>query len=127
VLPCGAAEKGLDANKEDVEIEGLGEVIVGSGFKTFKNLFGARAGGEHQDWGVALGFAEGADDGEAVGAGEHAVEDDGGDGFFGGKEPSQGRVAVSLVVGAVAFGLEVEEEALGEVVLIFYNGDERGD
>ena len=73
-----------------------------------------------------LGFAKGTDDGEAVGAGEHAVEDDGGDWFFGGEEPSEGRVAVGFVVGAVAFGLKVEEEALGEVVLVFYNGDERG-
>jgi hypothetical protein len=126
-LPCGATEKGLDANKEDVEIEGLGEVIVGSCFEAFQDLFGAGAGGEHQDWGEVLGFAERADDGEAVCAGEHAVEDDGGDGFFCGEKPSEGRVAVGLVVGAVTFGLEVEEEALGEVVLVFYNGDQRGD
>jgi hypothetical protein len=74
-----------------------------------------------------LGFAEGADDGEAVGAGEHAVEDDGGDRILGGEEVGEGGVAVGFVVGAIAFGLEVEEEALGEVIFVFDYDDERGD
>ncbi len=125
-LPGGAAEEGLDADEEDVEVEGLGEVVVGSGFEAFEDLFGAGAGGEHEDWGVVLGFAEGAGDGEAVLAGEHAVEDDGGDGFFGGEELGEGGVAVGFVVGAVAFGLQVEEEALGEVVFVFDDDDEWG-
>ena len=73
-----------------------------------------------------LGFAEGADDGEAVGAGKHAVEDDGGDIFAGGEEVGEGGVAVGLVVGAVAFGLQVEEQALGEVFFVFDEDDEWG-
>ena len=72
-----------------------------------------------------LGFAEGADDGEAVGSGEHAVEDDGGGVFLWGEEPGEGGVAVGLVVGAVALGLKVEEEALSEVFFVFDDGDER--
>jgi hypothetical protein len=129
-LPGGAAEEGFEADEENVEVEGLGEVVVGSGFDAFEDLFGARAGGEHEDWGVALGLAEGADNGEAVGSGEHAVEDDGGDVFvgvfIGREEVGESGVAVGLVVGAVAFGLEVEEEALGEVVFVFDYGDEGG-
>ena len=74
-----------------------------------------------------LGFAEGADDGEAVDARKHAVEDDSGDGLFGGEEPGKGSITVGLVMGAVTFGLNVEEKALGEVVLVFYDGDERGN
>ena len=126
-LPGGAAEEGFDADEEDVEVEGLGEVVVGAGFDAFEDLFGAGAGGEHQDGSVVLGFAEGADDGEAVGAGEHAVEDDGGR-VFGwlGEEIGEGGVAVGLVVGAVAFGLEIEEETLGEVFFVFDEDDERG-
>jgi hypothetical protein len=32
-LPLGAAEEGFDADEEDVEVEGLGEVVVGTGFE----------------------------------------------------------------------------------------------
>jgi hypothetical protein len=84
--------------------------------------------------GVLLGLAEGANDGEAVGAGKHAVEDDGGDVFFGvffrrgiffsSEEVGEGGVAVGFVMGAVALGLEVEEEALGEVFFVFDDDDE---
>ena len=54
-LPGGAAQQGLDADEEDVEVEGLGEVVVGAGFEAFEDVFGAGAGGEHQDGGVSAG------------------------------------------------------------------------
>ena len=76
-LPGGAAKEGFEADEEDAEVEGLGEVVVGAGFDAFEDLFGAGAGGEHEDRRVMLGFAESAHDGEAVGTGQHAVEDDG--------------------------------------------------
>ena len=47
-------------------------------------------------------------------------------GLFGGEEIGEGGVAVGFVVGAVALGLEVEEEALGEVVFVFDDHDEWG-
>jgi hypothetical protein len=75
-----------------------------------------------------LGFAEGANDGEAIGAGKHAVEDDGGDVFggtgFGGEEVGESGVAVRFMMGAVAFSLEIEEQTLGQVFFIFDYGDE---
>src|SRR5260370_307022 len=77
-------------------------------------------------WRRCLG--ERANDGEAIGAGKHAVEDDGGDGFagvFGGEEVGESGIAVGFVMGAVAFGLEVEEEALGEMFFVFDEDDER--
>ena len=129
-LPGGAAQQGLDADDEDVQVEGLGQVVVGAGFEAFEDVFGAGARGEHQDRRVALGVAQGAGDGEAVGAGEHAVEDDDGDvfraGLRGGEQIGEGGIAVGLVVGAEAFGLEVEEQALGEVFFVFDEGDEGG-
>jgi hypothetical protein len=124
VLPGGTAEKGFDADEEDVEVEGFGEVVVGSGFNAFENLFWAGARGEHKYRCVMLGFAEGADDGETVCAREHAVEDYGGDVFFGGEEVGEGGVAVGLVMGSVAFGLQVEQEALGEVLFVFDEDDQ---
>jgi hypothetical protein len=123
-LPLGAAEEGFDADEEDVEVEGLGEVVVGTGFEAGEDVFGAGAGGEHEDGGVALGVAQGAGDGEAVGAGQHAVEDDGGDLFRRGEEVGEGGVAVGLVVSAVSLGGEVEEQALGEMRFVFDEGDE---
>ncbi len=130
-LPVHAAEESGEAGEEDVEVEGLGEVVVGAGGEAFDDVFGAAAGGEQEDGSVAAGFAKGADDGEAVAAGEHDVEEDGG-GRIGGagsggfEEPGEGGVAVGFVVGAVAFGFEIEEEALGEVFFVFDDGDERG-
>jgi hypothetical protein len=65
---------------------------------------------------------------EAVGAREHAVEDYGGGGFRAGcgavEEVGLGGVAVGFVMGPVAFCLEVEEEAAGEVLFIFDDDDE---
>ena len=125
-MPGCAAEEGFEADQENVQVEGLGEVVVGTGFYAFEDVLGAGAGGEEQDGGVDASLAESADDGEAVGPGEHAVEDYSGGGLGWGEEPGEGGVAVGLVVGAVAFGLEIEEEALGEVVLVFYDSDEGG-
>ena len=130
-LPVHAAEESGEASEEDAEVEGLGEVVVGAGGEAFDDVFGAAAGGKKEDRSVAVGFAKGTDDGEAVAAGEHDVEEDG-DGRIGGagsggfKEPGEGCVAVGFVVRAVAFGFEIEDEALGEVFLVFNDGDERG-
>ena len=122
-MPGGAAKEGLEANEEDVEVEGLGEVIVRAGFDAFENLFRARAGGEHEYGSITLGFAESPDDGEAVDSREHAVEDNGGDTFFRVEEIGERGVAIGLVVGAVALGLKIEEETLGEVFFIFDEDD----
>jgi hypothetical protein len=70
-----------------------------------------------------LGVAQDACDGEAVGAGEHAVEDDDvdlvGAGLRCGEEISESGVSVGFMVSAKALGLEIEEQALGEVFFIF--------
>ncbi len=127
-MPGGAADEGLDADEEDGEFEGFGEVVVGAGLDAVEDVLGVGAGGEHEDGGEAVGGAEGLGDGEAVGAGEHAVEDDDGDFFWAGggrgEEVGEGGVAVGLVVGAEAFEFEVEEEALGEVFFVFDEGNE---
>ena len=77
-----------------------------------------------------LGVAQDACDGEAVGAGEHAVEDDDvdlvGAGLRCGEEISESGVSVGFMVSAKALGLEIEEQALGEVFFIFDDGDEGG-
>ncbi len=127
-LPGHAAEEGFEADEEDIQVEGLGEVVIGAGLDAFEDVLGAGARGEHEDGGVAASVAEGAGDGEAVGSGEHAVEEDGGGGVWAGcgrgEKGGQGFVAVGEMLGAVALGFEVEEETLGEVGFVFDEGDE---
>ncbi len=127
-LPGHAAKEGLEPGKEDVEIERFGQVVVGAGVDAFKDVLGAGAGGEHKDGGITAGVAKGAGDREAVGAWEHAVEEDGGGGVGagggGGQKSGEGQVAVGEVLRAVALGAEVEEEALGEMGFVFDEGDE---
>ena len=129
-LPSGAAQQGLDAHQQDVQVEGLGQVVVGAGFDALKDVLGTRARGQHQDRSVVLGIAQGARDREAVGAGEHAVEDDDADLFRttigGGQQIGKSGIAVGLMVGAEALCLEVEQQTLGEVFFVFDDGDKGG-
>jgi hypothetical protein len=106
-----------------------GVVCQCTGFEAFDDIFRATARGEEKDGGVAVGLAKGADDGEAVAAREHDIEDDGGGGIgsvgrCGVEEPGEGRVAVGFVVSAIAVGFEIEEQAVGEVVFVFDESDE---
>ena len=73
-----------------------------------------------------MGLAQGADDGETVGAREHAVENDGSNVFARREEIGESSVAVGFVVSAIALGLEVEEKTLGEVLFIFDENDQGG-
>ena len=123
-LPGGAAEEGFEADEEEFEVEGLGEVVVCAGVESFEDVLRVGAGGEHEDGEVEVVLAEGADDGEAVGSGEHDVKEDGAEGLVGVEEEGEGFGAVGEVEGAVAFGLEVEKEALGEVFFVFDEEDE---
>jgi hypothetical protein len=73
-----------------------------------------------------VGLTQGADNGEAVYTGKHAVENDGRGVFFGVEEIGESRVAVRFVMSAVPLCLKVEEQALSEVFFVFYQNDERG-
>jgi len=122
-LPCSAAEERLDADEENAEVERLGEIVVRAGFKTFKDVFRTGACCEHEHGSVTLGFSEGANNLEAIFAGEHAVEDNGVDGFGGIEQISESGVAVRLVVSPVSFGLKIKEEPLREMLFVFDDRD----
>jgi hypothetical protein len=125
-LPRGAAKEGFEADEKYIEVKRLSKIVVGSRFDPFENVFGARASGEHKDRGIALGLAEGADDGEAVGAGEHAIENHGSDVLLRIEKVSERCVTVGLLMGTIAFGLKVKEEALSKVLFIF-DDDDKGN
>ena len=69
-VPVHAAQESGEASEEDAEVEGLGEVVVGTRGEAFDYVFRAAARGEKEDGRVAAGFAQGGDDGKAVAAGE---------------------------------------------------------
>ena len=62
VLPVHTAEERGEPGEEDAEVEGLGEVVVGTSRKAFDDVFGAPAGGEKEDGGVTAGFAKSGDE-----------------------------------------------------------------
>src|SRR5579862_2233262 len=66
LLPVFAAEEALHAGEKNRKIEGFRQVVVGAGFESAKDVFGAAASGEHEQRDVILGFAQFAGDGETV-------------------------------------------------------------
>lgn len=75
-LAGGATDEGAEAGEEFVEIEGFGEVVVGTLVEAFDAIGHGISGGEHEDGGGDAG-AESGEDLPAVESGEHDVEDDG--------------------------------------------------
>ena len=74
---CGASsEKCPYAGGEFAEIEGFGEVIVGTGVEASNSAGDFVLGGEEEDWRGVASIAEGAADGESVEAREHDIEND---------------------------------------------------
>ena len=122
--PGGAAQHGLESDEEDFKVEGLGEVVVRAGVEAFEDILGVGARGEHEDGEVKLLRTQSADDLKAVLAGEHDVEQDGAEVVFGFEQIEEGFGAVGEMTGAIAFGFEVEEQALGEVFFVFDEDDE---
>jgi hypothetical protein len=62
-LPLGASEEGLDADEEDVEVEGLWEIVVGTGFEAGEDVLGMvkpSAPGNMQSRTMAAIFSGGA-------------------------------------------------------------------
>ena len=112
-LACaGAAEDGADAGEEFREGEGFDEVIVGAEFEAFDAVFDGIAGGEEEDGDGGAGAAEFLEDGPAVEAGEHDVEDD--EGVL---------VGAGEVEGIEAAGGDVQQEAaFGEAFLEVEDG-----
>lgn len=119
----GALEDGGDAEHELFGAEGFGHVVVGSEFEAGDAVFGLGAGGEHDDGGfvgAAISF-ELFEDGDAVFAREHEIEDDEIGDFLEGGDDAVG--AVEGFEGFVALALEVEGDEFGDVFFVFDDED----
>jgi hypothetical protein len=70
-----AADEGLGAGDELAEVEGLGEVVVGTGVEELDDEGGAFFGGEDEDGGRVLAGADALKEAESVEPGQHKVQD----------------------------------------------------
>jgi hypothetical protein len=118
--PVAAAQQPLHPREQHGQVEGLGQVVVGPRLQAVHDVGGQALGRQHQDRHEVAGLPCAIGDGEAVDARQHDVEDHeviarrpaGG-------EMGEGLGAVAHHVHLVAFELEVELHALGEVLLVF--------
>ena len=103
---------------------GFGQVVVGARLESLQHVLGPAARRQHQHRHELLRFAQLADDGEAILARQHDVEDDQVERRRRlAEQPRQRRLAGLDDVGDVAFRLEVEAQAFGEVLLVFDDED----
>ena len=123
LVPAAAAEQAVDAREEDGQLERLGEVIVGAGLEPAQHVVGAAAGGEHQDRHVLPGGPQLRGRLETVLAGQHDVEDDDVERLVAFEQQGQRLLAVVGHGDVMAFGLEVEAQAVGDVRLVVHDED----
>ncbi len=112
---------GADLGQEHVEREGLGEVVVGAGVEAADDVFHGVAGGDEDGLGLEAVFAQLADDGEAVVARQHDVEQDEIEGR--GTTEAERLVTVEGEFDGVALAFERTADVAGEGALVFCDKD----
>ena len=70
----GAPQQGAQAGQQFLEVEGLGEVVVGAGIQAFHAVVHGAARGQHEDGGAKARAAKFPADGVAVLHRQHDVE-----------------------------------------------------
>jgi hypothetical protein len=88
-----------------------------------QHVFGTSASGEHEDGHVILFSPQQGSNVKAAFAREHHVENHGVEALFIGNEALQGGFSVGGDFDGVAFGLQVEPQALGEMRFVFDDQD----
>ena len=71
---AGAAREGAEAGQQFLEVEGLGEVIVGAAIEAGHAVVHGAAGGQHEDGRAKSGGAQFAADRVTILDGKHHVE-----------------------------------------------------
>lgn len=118
-----APQECLDPDHELLEIEGLGEVVVGAGVEAADLVLGAAEGREHQDGdlGGALVAPQALTEGETVDLGEHQVEQDHIGAVLNGKGLALDAVSGPLDIEAAV--LKVSGDEIEHVAVIFDEQD----
>ena len=118
-LPLRPAQQAADARQQDGELGRLGQIVVGAGGKSLQHVFGTPARRQHQDRHELLGGAQLGHDRESVLARQHHVEHDQIEWAVVATEQALERgFAVIHDFGGEALRLEVEAQALGQVLLV---------
>ena len=123
LVPSPPSQQSVDAREEDRELEGLGQVVVRTSLESSQHVFRAAARGEHQDRQELLGRTQLRRDGEAVFARQHHVEDHDVEDAPLFQQEIERLLAVCRDDRLMAFGLEIELEAVGDVLLVFDDQD----
>ena len=126
--PRAPAEQTGDPRQQNGEVERLRQEVVGSRLEALQHVVGARAGGQQHHRHELPRGPQPAHHLETVETRQHDVEQDDVElARAGAGEPAQGHLAVLLDVGGVAFRLEVQLQARGEVFLVFDDEDAAHD
>src|SRR5262249_5863951 len=121
--PRAAAEQSADAREEDRQLRRLRQIIVGARRESLEDVVRAAACREDEHWDELPLLAELGDDREAVLAREHDVEHDEIERRAIGQQARDRLLSGVDDLGVEAFGLEIEPQAFGEVVLVFDDED----
>ena len=118
-----AAQQRLNPHHQLLEIEGLGQVVVGAGVEAAHLVLGAAQGGEHQDRDARgpLVAPQPLAEGEAIHLGQHQIQQD----QVGAVLKGQG-LALDAVIGAVhlkATMLQVARHQVAHVAVVFDQQD----
>jgi hypothetical protein len=115
----------MNACDEDAEFEGLGQIVVGSGFKTLEHILWTRTRREHEDGNVVARRAQLVGDLEAIDPRQHDVEHDGVIQVVANEQNFKGSLAALHGGDFVPLGLKVEQQTLRQVNLILDDQNSR--
>ena len=112
------------ASEELEEGKRLGQVVVGAGVEALDDVGESVTGGEHEDGSLFAAEPEAFGDFEAVGAGEHDVEEDEVKGAAAGK--LEGGATIAGKVDGVGLFAEATDQEVGHFGVVFDDQDVHG-
>src|SRR5579883_560121 len=123
--PGAAAQETADARDENRELERFRQVVVRSGSEAAQHVLRMAARSEHQGRDELAGAAELLDNGKAVLAGQHHVQNEEIGRLSAIEEAGQGVLAGRRDLHRIAFFFQVVAQAVGQVLLVLHHQDAR--
>ena len=121
--PLPASQQAAQPRQQDLQLERLGQVVIGAGLEPLQHISRPAARGQHQHGNEVACRPQLLHDIKAVAARQHHVEDHRIVGGAIGQQPVKRRLAVAVHIDHMALGFKVEPQALGEVRLVFDDQD----